>query len=385
MQRIQLLGSTGSIGSQAIDIIEEFPEAFALHAISARHNVKKVLEILSRHDCEIVVMAGEHQETIESAYPGVTFIALEDEGLKSIVEYAPDAKVLNALVGSVGLPPTLAAIERGKDVLLANKETLVVGGPLIRKALEHSSSTLIPIDSEHAALRECLKGSDIDDVEKLVITASGGSFRDVDKEKLKDATVEDALKHPNWDMGAKITVDSATMMNKVFEIIEAHYLFDMPYERIEALLHHQSVIHGMVHFKDGNVLAHVGPSDMRIPILSAMQGDSRKRFPSLFDLAAYGTLSFEPIDKDRYSLYDLGTAVARKGGLHVVTMNAANEEAVQLFLNKKISFLDIEALITRALDHFPNTETFTLDTLLAHEREVRSYIKHEYQKVKTCS
>ncbi len=376
MKKIQLLGATGSIGKQALEIIEEFREQFSLQAVSARNSVKTVLEILSRHEVEMVSMAKKHEETIKRAYPEVAFYALEEDGLETIANTENDTVLLNALVGSVGLPPTLRAIERGKDVLLANKETLVVGGPLIREALETSNSSLIPIDSEHAALRECLRGSDIDDVERLVITASGGSFRNLAKKDLENVTQEDALKHPNWSMGAKITIDSATMMNKVFEIIEAHYLFDMPYEKIEAVLHKESVLHGLVQFNDGNVLAHLGPSDMRIPILSAMQGSKRMPFPTLFDLATLGTLHFEPIDTERYSLFDLGLAVAKQGGLHVVTLNAANEVAVQLFLEEKISFLEIESLIKKALNHYTNDNHLTLEKILEHDRNVRAYVRN---------
>ncbi len=376
MKRIQLLGASGSIGTQVLEIVEEFPEQFSLQAVTAKSSVKTVLEILSRHDVEMVSMAEEHEETIKRAYPDIKFYALEKGGLETIAASEDEAVVLNALVGSVGLAPTLRAIERNKDVLLANKETLVVGGSLIREALKASESSLIPIDSEHAALRECLRGSDVEDVEKLVITASGGSFRDLDKKALENVTKEDALKHPNWVMGAKITIDSATMMNKVFEIIEAHYLFDMPYENIEAVLHKESVVHGLVQFKDGNVLAHMGPSDMRIPILAALQGAKRMSFPTLFDLTSVGTLHFEAIDGERYSLFDLGLAVAKQGGLHVVTLNAANEVAVRLFLEDKISFLEIETLIKRALDHFQNDNHLTLDKIVEHDQRVREYIRN---------
>ncbi|MFW6299180.1 MAG: 1-deoxy-D-xylulose-5-phosphate reductoisomerase, partial [Bacillota bacterium] len=224
MKRIQLLGATGSIGLQTIEIVEEYPESFSLSAITAHQNVEAVKDILKRHASTIdtVVIAQQHCETLQKAYPDIECLALEKDGLTSLVRKDPDAVVLNALVGSVGLPPTLTAIESNKDVLLANKESLVAGGPLIKEALNHSTSTLVPIDSEHSALKECLHGRDSRDVERMVITASGGSFRDKKKSELENVTVDDALKHPNWSMGAKITIDSATMMNKVFEVIEAH-------------------------------------------------------------------------------------------------------------------------------------------------------------------
>lgn len=376
MKRIQLLGATGSIGLQTIEIVEEYPESFSLTAITAHQNIDTVMEILKRHTStiETVVIAKQHCERIQQDYPGIDCIALEEDGLLKLVRNGKDSIVLNALVGSVGLSPTLAAIKTNKDVLLANKESLVAGGPLIKEALEHSSSKLIPIDSEHSALKECMHGRDPRDVERMVITASGGSFRDKKKSELENVTVDDALKHPNWSMGAKITIDSATMMNKVFEVIEAHYLFDVPYDRIDAIIHRQSQVHALVQFKDGNVLAHMGPADMRIAILTALQGESRHRYRTLFDLTKIGRLDFEAIDRDRYSLFDLGIAVAKAGGIHPVTLNAANEAAVARFLNREISFNAIERLIKDALSHFENHKALSLQTILEHETAVKAYV-----------
>ncbi len=374
MKRIQLLGATGSIGRQTLDIVEEFPQSFAVTAITAHDNIEVVLDIMRKHTVSTVVMAKRHRDTVLKANPDVGFFALEDDGLTRLVNEDEDAVVLNALVGSVGLPPTLAAIECGKDVLLANKESLVAGGPLIKEALKHSSSSLIPIDSEHSALKECMHERRPEEVERMVITASGGSFRDLSKEALDEVTVDEALNHPNWAMGAKITIDSATMMNKVFEVIEAHYLFDMPYEKIEAIIHRQSQVHALVQFKDGNVLAHLGPADMRIPILSALQDKKTHRYRTLFDLTKIGRLEFEAIDRERFSLFDLGMAVARQGGIHPVTMNAANEAAVERFLKGSIGFNDIEDLIKRALDHFENHKHLTLETILKHESAVKAFV-----------
>ncbi|MFW5894940.1 MAG: 1-deoxy-D-xylulose-5-phosphate reductoisomerase [Bacillota bacterium] len=376
MKRIQLLGATGSIGLQTIEIVEEYPESFSLSAITAHQNIDAVMDILKRHasTIETVVIAKKHCDRILDDYPDIDCLALEEDGLSKLVRNDKDSVVLNALVGSVGLSPTLAAIETGKDVLLANKESLVAGGPLIKDALVHSSSALIPIDSEHSALKECMVGRHPRDVERMVITASGGSFRDKKTSELENVTVDDALKHPNWSMGAKITIDSATMMNKVFEVIEAHYLFDIPYERIDAIIHRQSQVHALVQFKDGNVLAHMGPADMRIAILSALQGEKRHRYRTLFDLTKIARLDFEAIDRDRYSLFDLGIAVAKAGGLHPVTMNAANEAAVARFLNREIGFNDIERLIKDALSHFENHKTLSLKTILEHESAVKAYV-----------
>ncbi|MGM0435660.1 MAG: 1-deoxy-D-xylulose-5-phosphate reductoisomerase [Bacillota bacterium] len=380
MLNIQLLGATGSIGTQAIEIIEEFPESFTLKAVTANHSVKKVLNILKRHPVEYVVMHKDYENKIKNAFPDVEFFSLEDKGLLKLVEKQENAVVLNALVGSVGLPATLKAIDTSKDVLLANKESLVVGGHLIKKALKTSESSLVPIDSEHSALSECMRGRQQADVETMIITASGGSFRDLPREALEKVTVHDALDHPNWSMGAKITIDSATMMNKVFEVVEAHFLFDMPYDKIDAIIHRESQVHALVHFKDGNVLAHMGPADMRIAILSALQGEKTHKYRSLFDLAKIGSLNFSALDREKYSLFDLGIAVAKEGGLHLATMNKANETAVALFLSGEIRYLEIETLIKRALDHFENKESPTLDTILAHEKAVEAFVTEEAKR-----
>jgi 1-deoxy-D-xylulose-5-phosphate reductoisomerase len=380
MKNIQLLGATGSIGSQVIDIVEEFPESFRLKAITARHSINKILIILKTHPVETVVMHECHRETIKTSFPDICFLALENNGLVELVNTQKDTLVINALVGSAGLPATLETIKTSKDLLLANKESLVVGGHLIEVALKNSSTSIIPIDSEHSALKECMKGRFIEDVETMIITASGGSFRDYTRDALEKVTVHDALKHPNWSMGAKITIDSATMMNKVFEVIEAHFLFDMPYDKIDAIIHRESQVHALVHFKDGNVLAHMGPADMRIAILSALQGEEIHKFRSFLDLVKTGSLNFEAIDRKKYSLFDLGLAVAKEGGLHLATMNKANEAAVDLFLNKKIKFLDIESLIKRALDRFDNEKDPALNTILAHEKAVEAFVIKEAKR-----
>ncbi len=375
MKRFTLLGATGSIGKQAVEMVREYPNEFALDVISANRNIEGVLSILKHHDIKCVVMASTYESTIKDKYPDIVFYALEDEGLLKALEHFSNTIVFNALVGSVGLKATLTAIRHNRDVLLANKESLVVGGPLINEALKHSSASIIPVDSEHAALGECMRGRSIESVDKLIITASGGSFRHLDKAQLKTVTKEDALKHPNWAMGAKITIDSATMMNKVFEVIEAHYLFGLDYDKIEAILHKESVVHGIIQFTDGNVLAHMGPSDMRIPILSAMKGTTTLRFHSVFDITKVGQMNFAPIDKERYSLFDLGIAVAKRKGMHVVTMNAANEVAVEKFLGGHIAFSDIETLIKRALDHFDNAQVRSLEAVETHDAHVRNFVR----------
>ncbi len=377
MKTVHVFGATGSIGKQTIEMIETYKEAFKLGAISARYNVDEVINICNNHNVSMVVMDQSCESKFKQAHPNIQFLGLP-KGLTECIKRISDGVLVNALVGSVGLEPTLTAIELGIDVLLANKESLVVGGPLIQTALSQSKARLIPIDSEHAAVKACLKGSCLEDVERIIITASGGSLRDHSIETLNDVRVEDALNHPNWDMGAKITIDSATLMNKVFEIIEAHYLFDLPYKKIQAVLHKESVIHAIVEFVDGNRVAHLGPADMRIPILSALQDETRFQFKSLFDLTKIQSLNFAPIDFERYPLFDLGMTVVKMSHMHIVTMNAANEVAVEMFLNETIKFGDIQTLILAALNHFEHDMTVSLPAIIAHDKAVRKYLINRY-------
>ncbi len=372
MKSVTLLGATGSIGSQTIELIEEYKHDFQLEAISAYSRIDDVKDILKSHNIHMIAMPSKYEETIKAIAPHISFHALEDDGLLKLSEREDDL-FINALVGGVGLKPTLHALNHDKDVLLANKESLVIGGPLIKDALKNTTAKLIPIDSEHAALKACLKGHHLKDVERMVITASGGSLRDVALSELKNVSKADVLKHPNWSMGAKITVDSATMMNKVFEVIEAHYLFDVSYDKIEAILHKESIVHAMIQYTDGNVLSHMGPADMKIPILSAMQQEEIKRYHSVFDLTTLSSLHFEPLDQQRYPLFGLGLEVARQNGMHVVTLNAANEVAVDLFLKDIIPFIEIETVIVKCLDAFDNHEPITLQNVLDHDARVRTF------------
>lgn len=378
MKDVVLLGATGSIGTQTMDVIDTYPDTFRLIGATAHQSGAELLALCAKYPLQVVAS----HETKRPLFDNFAHLTWYDvTALDQLVEAVPQSTlIVNALVGSAGLKPTLAALKRGMTVLLANKETLVVGGPLIQAALEANGGRLIPIDSEHAALAHCLRGRRVEDIDKVIITASGGSFRDLSKEQLEDVTVDDALKHPNWSMGAKITIDSATMMNKVFEIIEAHWLFDLPYDKIEAVLHRESIVHAMIHYQDGNLLAHLGPADMRIPILSALQGEDCLPYRSLFDITKISTLQFTPIPEGRYPLYDLGLMVAKAGGQHIATMNAANEVAVELFLSGHIRFIDIEKVIVTALDCFENKPITHLDALLTHDQAVRDTLYERFQK-----
>jgi 1-deoxy-D-xylulose-5-phosphate reductoisomerase len=377
MKSIAILGASGSIGKQTIDLINEFPNQFQLIAATVHHSIDALDKLILDHEISIVSAHKKYEEPLLKKHSSLRFF--DTEHLDALIDALPEGTViLNALVGSVGLSPTIKAIKRGLDVLLANKETLVVGGEIIKPLLKHSPSKLIPVDSEHSALAQCMLGHDLDQIDKIVITASGGSFRDYTKEALKQVKVSDALKHPNWTMGAKITIDSATMMNKVFEVIEAHYLFDVSYDQIDAIIHKESIIHGMVYYKDGNVMAHMGPSDMHIPILTALKGSNHLSYPTIFDITKIGSLHFKPIDKTQYPLFDLGIAVAKNKGLHVVTLNAANEMAVALFLNETIDYLSIETIIVDCLNHFDNDYDLSLEKIINHDQAVRTYIKKKY-------
>lgn len=367
MKSIYLLGGSGSIGTQTLAVIEQYPDEFKLIGISLgnRNSASNEL-IIKTFQPEIVVLKNDqHLADYQKLAPNTRF-ELGDDGLVALATYPKPGLLVNALMGSVGLYPTIKAIESGKNIALANKETLVMAGDLINRLVKKHAVELIPIDSEHNAILQALLGEDKKDIQSITITASGGSFRDLNREQLNHVTKGDALKHPNWQMGAKITIDSATMMNKGLEVIEAHHLFGMPYHQIKTVLHKESIIHGMVTFKDESTKAILGYPDMRMPILYAL---SYPRHLALnikpLDLETISTLTFKPMDLNRYPLLGLAYRVGELGGLYPTVMNAANEKAVALFLNNEISFLDIERLVIEAVESFKgNIEEPTLEDIL---------------------
>lgn len=353
MKNVILLGATGSIGSQTLDIIRNNPE-YSLVAFSFGHNIKKTMEIIEEFNPKVVcgVNASDIFKLKES-YNNIEFVYGEI-GLQQIVTYHTDNPVVvNALVGAVGLMPTACAIENGRDVYLANKETLVIGGEIIMKKAKEKNVKIIPIDSEHSAIFQLLNGNKKDEIEKLIITASGGSFRDKTKEELENVTKEEALNHPNWKMGEKITIDSATMMNKGFELIEAHYLFDLDIDKIVPIIHKESVIHSMIEFVDGSIYAQMASSDMHLPILYALENPHHVKndLVEKIDLAKIGSLHFEEVAYEKYPLLTAAIESLKKGKLQCTILNAANEAAVKLFLEEKIKFLDIEKLVIEALNN----------------------------------
>ncbi|MNB64137.1 1-deoxy-D-xylulose 5-phosphate reductoisomerase [compost metagenome] len=351
MKKLSILGSTGSVGTQTLDVVALHPESFQVDGLAAGNNTALLLEQIKRFKPRRVSVASrELAEQIRPEIPGDTKLFYGEEGLVEIAAGGDADYVVTAVVGSVGLRSTLAAIEAGKDIGLANKETLVTAGHLVTEAVRRKGVSLLPIDSEHSAIFQCLNGEDPDDIHSITITASGGSFRDRTREQLRDVTVEDALRHPNWSMGAKITIDSATMVNKGLEVIEAHWLFGLPYEQINVLLHPESVVHSFVEFKDSSIIAQLGSPDMRVPIQYALTYPKRLPSPAQrLSLVQAGQLTFREMDLERYPALRMAIECGKLGGTATTVFNAANEIAVARFLRREISFLRIEEILEKAI------------------------------------
>jgi 1-deoxy-D-xylulose-5-phosphate reductoisomerase len=346
VKRIAVLGSTGSIGEQTLQVVADFPERYRVVALAAGRSAAKLAEQVRRFRPEVVSVAddeaaGELEALLGDGAPALHVGA---EGLRAVATAEADL-VMSALVGAVGLEPTLAAIEAGRDVALANKEVLVMAGALVVRAVRARGVTLLPVDSEHSAVFQVLGGQRREDVGRLVLTASGGPFRTWPAERIAQATVGDALDHPNWDMGPKITIDSATLMNKGLEVIEARWLFDVPPERVEVVVHPQSIVHSLVEFVDGSVLAQLGLPDMRVPIAVALAHPERLPLElERLDLSAVARLDFEEPDRERFPCLDLAFAALRAGEVAPAVLNAANEVSVAAFLEGAITFPAIAAV-----------------------------------------
>lgn len=352
MKRVSILGSTGSIGTQTLDVISRYPDRFRVEALAAGQNTDLLVEQANRFKPKLVsVSSKELADRIAAQLPSGTRIVCGEQGLIEASANNDADIVITAIVGSQGLKPTLAAIEAGKEIGLANKETLVSGGHLVSAAAKDKGIRLLPIDSEHSAIFQCLNGESASAVHKIVLTASGGSFRDRTRDELKGVTVKEALAHPNWSMGAKVTIDSATMMNKGLEVIEAHWLFGLSFDRIEVLIHPESIIHSFVEFEDSSIIAQMGVPDMRVPIQYALTYPDRFVSPAKsLDLTELGKLHFRKMDYDRFPCLRMAFECGRAGGTMPAVFNAANEVAVSRFLKGDISFLDIEAVIQSAID-----------------------------------
>lgn len=369
-KRIAILGSTGSIGTQTLDVIAHDPDSYRVEGLAAGSNVKLLLEQVRRFRPRIVSVASkELAEQVRLHVGPDVRVFYGEQGLIEVAAGTEAELVVTALVGSQGLKPTLAAIEAGKHIGLANKETLVTAGHLVSRLAASRGVSLLPVDSEHSAVFQCLNGEASRTVSRIVITASGGSFRDKSRSELIGVTVEEALRHPNWSMGAKITIDSATMVNKGLEVIEAHWLFGMPYDRIDVLLHPESIIHSMVEFADTCVMAQLGNPDMRVPIQYALTYPERKPSPAKpLRLEEVGRLHFRPMDFKRYPALAMAYECGRTGGTAPTVFNAANEVAVARFLQGDLTFLEIEETIRRVLDaHDPVKEPELAEILAADE------------------
>lgn len=378
MKKISLLGATGSIGIQTIDILQGHPESFQLVAFSSGRNIDKTRDIIQALQPDLVSVQNEEDaRMLATEFPKVQFTF----GSKGLVEVAthPEASVLvNAVLGSIGLEATLAAIQQGKTIAIANKETLVTAGHLVMAEAKKYNVPILPVDSEHSAIFQSMNGENPKQIERLILTASGGSFRDKTREQLKGVTVEDALNHPNWSMGAKITIDSATMMNKGLEVIEAHVLFNMPFDKIDVVLHRESIIHSMVEYHDTSVIAQLGTPDMRVPIQYALSYPDRLPLVGgkRLNLAQIGQLHFKEVDFDRFRALKLAYDAGRTGGTLLTAMNAANESAVAAFLQGKIQFLQIEELIERVMMEHNNILLPDLETILHVDSETRKIVSN---------
>lgn len=351
MKKVAVLGSTGSIGTQTLDVISREPDRYEVVALAAGRSLELLAEQAERFRPRLVSVADRNlAERIAGQLPAGTRVVYGEEGLIEAAARTGADFVVCALVGSLGLESTLAAIDAGAAIGLANKETLVTAGHLVTARAAARGVPLLPVDSEHSALFQCLNGEDRKAVKRLILTASGGSFRDLKREQLAGVSVEAALKHPNWNMGAKVTIDSATMANKGLELIEARWLFDMPYDRIDVVIHPESIIHSMVEYEDTSVIAQLGNPDMRVPIQYALTYPERRPSPAApLDLLKHGALHFRPMDMERYPCMRLAYEAGRAGGTAATVFNAANEVAVSRFLQGDIAFLDIEEIIEEVL------------------------------------
>jgi len=371
-KRLLILGSTGSIGRQAIDVCRR-SEELELVGLSAERSWEALVEQARAHGVGRIAIADEHAAARAAETWTDGQVLAGAEGLVRLVLESGADLVLNALVGSAGLAPTVATLGEGIDLALANKESLVVGGELVSALAEATGARIVPVDSEHTALHQLIAGQPPGAVQRLTITASGGPFRGRSREELGEVTVSEALAHPTWAMGGKITIDSATLMNKGLELMEAHHLFGTPYERIDVVVHPQSLVHGLVQLADGAMLAHLGPPDMRIAISYALHGGESVQLPiAALDLAAVAELTFEAVDLDAFPCLRLAGQAAREGGTAPCVLNAANEIAVHAFLAGRLRFLEISAVIDSTLSELGSEPVRSFDSLYEADRQARA-------------
>ncbi len=379
VKKIALLGSTGSIGTQALEIIRDYPEKFSAEVLVANNNSELLIQQAREFEPNMVVIANkEKYPEVKQALSDLPIkVFAGSESILDVVAMDCVDVVLTAMVGFAGLLPTVRAIEADKIIALANKETLVVGGQIICDKLKESkSSYIVPVDSEHSAIFQCLRGENIDEVQKLILTASGGPFFGKDVEFLKKVTPAQALNHPNWKMGNKVTIDSASLMNKGLEVIEARWLFGIPAERIDVLVHRQSIVHSMVEFADASIKAQIGTTSMRIPIQYAFDFPNRTYTPkNRFSFLEHGTLTFEQPDMDTFRCLRIAKECLAQGGNAPCIMNGANEIAVDAFLKGKIGFMQIPEVVEKTLEKVAYESNITLESCFATDAEARRVAK----------
>ena len=374
-QRLAILGSTGSIGTQTLDIVRQHPDTFEVVALTANTNVNLLADQINEFRPKYGVIAKDVlYKNLKEKVRGNTELSSGYKSLSELGQLPEVDTVLNSLVGFAGFAPTYEAVLAGKKIALANKESLVVGGEILIKAMEDTGASLIPVDSEHSAMLQCIVGEPADKIEKIIITASGGPFREFTKEQMQSVSVKQALNHPNWDMGAKITIDSSTMMNKGLEIIEAHWLFNLPVDKIEPVIHPQSIIHSIVTYVDGSSKAQLGLPDMKVPIIYALTYPDRLELDTpRMDWSKAQELTFMPVDYARFPCVRLAMDSIEMGNVAPAILNAANEVAVQRFLNEEISYIDIPKIVSKSLDKLANGHEINLETLKHIDSETRAF------------
>ena len=380
MKNLSILGSTGSIGTQTLDIVKNNPNEFKIIGLTTNKNTELLKKQIDEFKPEAVAVMDKEKADLLKKDVDVNVYSGMDGIIKIAILDKADT-VVNSLVGSVGVEPTIEAIKNKKNIALANKETLVTAGSIVMEEVEKNKLSLMPIDSEHSAIFQCLNGEKITDVNKIIITCSGGAFKNLTKEQLENVTAKDALKHPTWNMGNKVTIDSATLMNKGFEVIEAHWLYDMPYEKIDVVIHPQSIIHSLVEFKDNSVLAQLGNPDMKIPIQYALSYP--KRFNSnskKLDLLEVKELTFKKPDFELFPCLKYAYNAGNSGGTMPAVLNAANEIAVYAFLDNKIKFLDIPELINKMLQEHKIIKNPSLNEILDVDKKIKEETKKLIEK-----
>ena len=386
MKNISILGATGSIGTQTLDVIRNSEGKINLIGITANSSVDKIKEIIGEFEPKYVAMMDENsskiiEEFCNKEYPNIQVFNGID-GLVKIATLEEIDTVVTSVVGMIGLKPTIAAIEAKKDIALANKETLVVAGELVMNKAKENNVKILPVDSEHSAIFQSLSGYKNKDINKILLTASGGPFRGKTIDDLKDVTVKEALKHPKWNMGQKISIDSATLMNKGLEVIEAHFLFDCDYDNIEVIVHPQSIIHSMVEYKDASVIAQLGTPDMRLPIQYALNYPERRgMIANPINFYELGALTFEKPDLETFKCLRFAYEAGKIGGLAPTILNGANEEAVALLLEEKIKFLQVAEIIEDCMKVFKENyyNELTLDNIIELDKKVREYIRIKWE------